>query len=279
MVTAPDGTRLAHRVLGAGDPLVCLPGGPMQATAYLDDLGGLARLRRLVLLDLRGTGGSAVPEDPGSYRCDRQVADVEALRIELGLERLDLLAHSGGANLAVLYAARHPERVRRLVLVTPGCAALGVVVPDAARQEVAGLRAGEAWFPAAAGALGRVAAGTATGADWGLLTPFQYARWDAGTEAHHALGARDRNDEAAAAYASTGAFEPAATRAALADCPAPVLVLAGEWDVNTPPAAAAEVAGAFPGGELVVLPRVAHYPWRDDPEAFVDAVARFVARR
>lgn len=59
--------------------------------------------------DLRGTGGSATPRDPASYRCDRMVADVEALRAHLGLDRMDLLAHCAGANLAVLYASCHPS--------------------------------------------------------------------------------------------------------------------------------------------------------------------------
>jgi pimeloyl-ACP methyl ester carboxylesterase len=82
-----DGTRLAYHQAGEGRPLICLPGGPMQASAYLGDLGGLSAHRWLVLLDLRGTGASALPADPTSYRCDRQVDDVEALRMHLGLGR------------------------------------------------------------------------------------------------------------------------------------------------------------------------------------------------
>ncbi|MYR61703.1 alpha/beta hydrolase, partial [Streptomyces sp. SID625] len=73
--TAPDGTRLAYRLRGQGDPLVVLPGGPMRASAYLGDLGGLTAHRRLVLLDLRGTGASSAPADPETYRCDRQTDD------------------------------------------------------------------------------------------------------------------------------------------------------------------------------------------------------------
>ena len=68
-----DGTRLAYHRTGKGEPLVVLPGGPMLASAYLGDLGGLSARRSLVRLDLRGTGDSAVPTDPSTYRCDRQV--------------------------------------------------------------------------------------------------------------------------------------------------------------------------------------------------------------
>lgn len=62
--SAYDTTPLAYHLVGEGEPLICLPGGPMRASAYLGDLGGLAARRRLVLLDLRGTGASGVPEDP-----------------------------------------------------------------------------------------------------------------------------------------------------------------------------------------------------------------------
>src|SRR4051794_30014263 len=96
-LSADDGTRLALHLTGTGDPLVCLPGGPMLDSGYLRDLGGLAAHRAFARLDLRGTGASDVPADPASYRCDRQVADVEATRRHLGLEQLDLLAHSAGA--------------------------------------------------------------------------------------------------------------------------------------------------------------------------------------
>ena len=83
---ASDGTELAYHVRGKGAPLICVPGGPMRASAYLGDLGGLDRYRQLILLDLRGTGASATPADPSSYRCDRLVDDVLALQDHLDLE-------------------------------------------------------------------------------------------------------------------------------------------------------------------------------------------------
>jgi pimeloyl-ACP methyl ester carboxylesterase len=109
-----DGTELAYRLTGNGRPLVCVPGGPGCAAEYLGDLGGLSAYRQLVLLDNRGTGRSAVPADPGTYRADRLVDDVEALRVHLGLERLDLLGHSAGASVTIMYAARFPTRLESL---------------------------------------------------------------------------------------------------------------------------------------------------------------------
>lgn len=154
-----DGTELAYHVMGEGAPLICLPGGAMRAGAYLGDLGGLSAVRQLVVLDLRGTGDSAVPDDVSTYRCDRLVEDVEALRRHLGLERIDLLAHSAAGNLAALYAARHPWALRSLVLVAPGMQATGFAFVEREAREAAALRSSEPWYAKALPALEEIWAG------------------------------------------------------------------------------------------------------------------------
>jgi pimeloyl-ACP methyl ester carboxylesterase len=248
----------------------------MQASAYLGDLGGLSAHRSLVLLDLRGTGESAIPADPTSYRCDRLVDDVEAVRGHLGLDRIDLLGHSAGAALALLYAARHPDRIGRLALLNPSPRAVGLEITDAARRQVAELRRGEAWFPDAFAALERIWSGDATAADWTAIAPFTYGRWDAAAQAHLAQEANQKNAEAAAVYYSAGALDPQATRTSLARLGAPVLVVAGEYDVALPPKCAAEYAGLFPQAELAVQPGGGHFPWLDDPQWLVQTLAGFL---
>ncbi|GAA1236091.1 alpha/beta hydrolase [Kitasatospora nipponensis] len=276
--SAPDGTELAYHLVGegAGEPLVCLPGGPMRASAYLGDLGGLAELRPLVRLDLRGTGDSAVPADPASYRCDRQVADVEALREHLGLEQMDLLAHSAAGDLALLYAAAHPRRVRTLTLVTARGRALGVDFTQEHRRAAALLRSGEPWFDAAFASYEAVWADTATDEDWDAVDRFFYGRWDAAVQAHAASAMDQCNDEAGDAYATADAFDPAATRAAVAGLDARVLVLAGELDGGPLPRVAAEIAALIPHNELIVQPGAGHFPWLDDPSWFSATVAAFL---
>jgi pimeloyl-ACP methyl ester carboxylesterase len=271
-----DATRLTYHRAGKGDPLICLPGGPMQASAYLGDLGGLSAHRSLLLLDLRGTGESEVPADPTSYRCDRLVDDVEALRAHLGRDRIDLLGHSAGGTVAVLYAARYPDRIGRLALVTPSPRAVGLEITDSDRRQVAELRRGEAWFPDAFAAFERIWSGDGTAADWNAVTPFTYGRWDAISRAHHAQGATQKNPDAAAAYYSAGALDPAATRSALVRLRARVLLVAGECDVALPPKCAGEYAGLFPRAELTVQPGGGHYPWLDSPEWFVRTLTGFL---
>ncbi|MFE0653446.1 alpha/beta fold hydrolase [Streptomyces sp. NPDC059534] len=279
--TAPDGTELAYHVSGSGsgDPLLCLPGGPLQDSAYLGDLGGLAARRPLVRLDLRGTGASGVPADPASYRCDRLVEDVEALRAHLGLETVDVLGHSAGANLAALYVTRYAERVGRLVLVTPGAAAAGLDTSGEERLAAARQpwREEEPWFAEAYAALEELAAERGSAAAFAAVAPFFHGSWDEAAQERQSEGHRLRNGEGAAVYGGEGAFEPAATRAVFAAFGRPVLVVAGEGDANTPVPTAAAYAALFPRAELAVLAGAGHFPWHDDARWFAETVGRFVA--
>ncbi|MFB8035733.1 alpha/beta fold hydrolase [Streptomyces sp. NPDC056004] len=274
--TAPDGTELAYHLRGEGEPLLVLPGGPMRASAYLGDLGGLSSRRRLIMLDPRGTGDSAVPADPATYRVDRQVADVEAFREHLGLDRVDVLAHSAGGDLALLHAARHPRRVRSLALITARARALGVDFAEEDRREAVALRAGEPWFATAYRAYEAVWAGEATDDDWDAIAPFFYGRWDGAARAHAATDVEQSNYGAADRYAAPGAFDPAEALDALAGWDARVLVLAGELDGGPLPRVAVRIAGLLPHAEPVVQPGAGHLPWLDDPRCFTGIVETFL---
>ncbi|MFJ8619653.1 alpha/beta fold hydrolase [Streptomyces clavifer] len=271
-----DGTELAYHLAGEGRPLICLPGGPMRAARYLGDLGGLSRAHRLILLDLRGTGDSASPDDPSTYRCDRLVDDVEALRAHLGLERVDLLGHSASASLAALYAVRYPQRLRTLTLVAPSTRATGIPATDQDRRHASELRGHEPWYAEASAALEEIRAGHATAGARAAALPFTYGRWDAAARAHAAEAAAQTNSEAGALYYPQDGLDTATVITALRELPVPVLVLAGEYDGGPTPDRAAEMAALFPYGELVVQRGAGHYPWLDDPGSFVRTVTAFL---
>ena len=275
---AADGTRLAYEQVGAGAPLLCLPGGPGRAASYLEDLGGLAQVRTLVLLDARATGRSEVPEDPASLRFDRLADDVEALREHLGLEVADVLGHSAGCIVAQAWAARHPDRVGRLVLVTPAA-----LLQGGDRGDVPGIRAaraGEPWYADAAQA--QEALPTAPPAQQQSLVratrPFFYGRWDERTQAHAAGADRQSSRRAELGFgARSEEVDTAGLVAGLAAVTAPVLVVGGERDALTGVEAVHQVAASFPAATSVVLPRAGHFPWVDEPDAFRAAVAPCLA--
>jgi pimeloyl-ACP methyl ester carboxylesterase len=274
--TSYDGTKLAFRRAGAGRPLVCLPGGPGRTPGYLGDLGGLGAWRELILPDTRGTGESAVPADPATYRCDRLARDVEALRAELGLERIDLLGHSAGGSVALRYAAAYPERIDHLVLLSPGPQPLGLEFTDAQQQAAMQRRSAEPWYSDAQAAIQAAEAGNDSAETRLRYMPFFYGRWDDAARAHALVGFSERARAVQAGFYAPGAFDPPATRAGLAQVTAPVMVFAGEVEIGPTAELAAEAAGLFPGWELTVQPGAGHYPWLDDPAWFTAKLLAFL---
>jgi pimeloyl-ACP methyl ester carboxylesterase len=275
---AADGTRLAYTTVGEGPPLLCLPGGPGRASAYLEELGGLSSSRTLVRLDSRGTGMSEVPSDPSTLRYDRLADDLEALLAHLELNRADVLGHSAGSLVAQVWAARSPERVRSLVLVTPVAALQG-----GTRSDVAAIRAArcdEPWYPDAAEADAALA--DAAPAQRQALVratrPFFYGRWDERTQAHAASADRQSNRRAEQGFgAGADAVDVAHLATGLGRVTAPVLVIGGERDGVTGVDAVHEVAASFSDARAVVLAGAGHFPWVDEPDAFRDAVTPFLA--
>jgi pimeloyl-ACP methyl ester carboxylesterase len=87
-------------------------------TVWLSMAEVLAPGRRLVAYDLRGRGDSDKP--PSGYSLVHHGEDLRGLLDHLGLERATLMGHSLGAHIAVRFAAKHPERVAKLILFDGG---------------------------------------------------------------------------------------------------------------------------------------------------------------
>jgi len=112
--------RLYYEVVGEGEPIIVVHGGPGLDHAYLQPgLDALAARNTLVYYDQRGTGRSVANLDSTGISLDAFIEDIDALRQALGYERVTLLAHSWGALLALEYASRHAESTRALILMNP----------------------------------------------------------------------------------------------------------------------------------------------------------------
>jgi proline iminopeptidase len=116
------GLRLHYRSAGTGVPAVLLSGGPGFEVDYMVPVGEfLPSGYRRIFFEQRGTGRSRPATiDPKSMTLDTVVEDLEALRLHLKQDRLLLIGHSWGGMLAMAYAAAHPDRVDRLILIGSG---------------------------------------------------------------------------------------------------------------------------------------------------------------
>lgn len=273
-----DGTELAYRLVGSGPPLVCVPGGPGQAVEYLGELGGLSNHRTLILLDNRGTGASSVPENPDTYRVDRLVEDVEALRDHLRLDRMDLLGHSASGGTCLVYAVEYPHRLDHLVLVAPSLRVVGIQ-SDLGVDEVLARRVHEPWYADAVAALHAQAASPQELERYRWLSaPLLYGRWHAAARAQAAAEPAQFAQPATDGFYA--GFEPdPATPKRLAALEVPVLLVAGEYDIWPTCRAVRELAANIPHAEVAELPRIGHFPWVDDPSVFAATVEGFLARR
>lgn len=114
-----NGTFLYIRTMGAGEPIVIVHGGPgMNHTYFLQHLDQLAKKFKLVFYDQRASGQSAAPS-ADSITLKFFVEDLEAIRQELHVEKLNLFAHSWGAIPAVRYGIQYPEKVKTMILCAP----------------------------------------------------------------------------------------------------------------------------------------------------------------
>ncbi len=268
------GTPLHYDLRGRGPLLVCQPGGPARPASYLETLGGLDRHRTLVLLNPRGVGQSAAA---GHYRFTDLADDLEALRRHLDVDTLDLLGHSAGALPVAVYAARHPSRVRRLVLLTPTRRLVPVRDGETDRETYAKQLFGqEPWLGDALAAVREMASAT-TEEEVDALTdrmmPLFYGRWDAAARAH----AFDVEGTAYAPVASAGFDDPAFDLATFGAVTAPVSLLVGDRDWNVGSRAPEVMAGWFPKAEIAWLRGCGHFPWVDDPRQTATAVLDVVS--
>ncbi|MFD6419529.1 alpha/beta fold hydrolase [Streptomyces sp. NPDC060194] len=280
---AYDDAELAYRELGdpASPPLVCLAGGPGRDAAYLGDLGGLDRTYRLIVPDARGTGDSPLPSDPGRYAFPSLAEDVESLREHLGLDRIAILAHDAAAATAQAYAASHPLRTGRLVLVAPGARLQGALPEDARR--IFDARRGEAWWPDAAAAVEELARTTDFAAARALLprvAPMAYGTWGPAQRAHaEAEPGQIRPVPRAGFWQGVDDHARIALLERVREAHCPALVVTGEHDAVAGIRSGELVAETFPGGDVLLMSGVGHYPWVDDPDAFADAVHAFLTGR
>jgi proline iminopeptidase len=263
-----DGTVLHYDVVGKGEPVVLLSGGPGFSPDYLRPIADrLAGKYRFILLHQRGTGRST---DASAMQLPRLVGDLEALRKELDVDKLTIAGHSFGGIMAMMYAREHPDRVGALALIDAGGPTLKSVPKFSANLE--------SRFSAEE----KAAIKEWTGRMEKERTRAVFEITKAKTAAYFADRAKAKlliDEMSVDSFRDTvfWAIVPQMMaldlRPGLEKVKAPVMVIHGKQD---PLESAQEVHETFPGSQLAMLDNAGHFPWLEQPEAFYKALDGFL---
>jgi proline iminopeptidase len=281
-------------------PVIAVNGGPGLSHAYMvqNDLWErVARNRLVILYDQRGTGASkrlaeGVPQSGASQAAlpqtqlpqtqllqtqlsqtmDAQVADLDAVRQALGLNKVALLGDSYGGLLVMAYAAAHPEHVAKLVLSdSPGPSwksivhVLPEVFPDIEEEN----QQEEQKLGPATDAAARAS----------LRNHFRMIFYSPEKRDAYMGHMGDLGYEPAVAQAVGKATSDLDLTPKLAGFKFPALVITGRYDMNVAPLTAWRLAHAIPGAKIVFFEKSGHLPAYEEPDKYITVLEDFLNGR
>jgi 3-oxoadipate enol-lactonase len=252
---------LYYELHGPADaPVVVLSNGILMSTAsWMHQVPALSRAWRVLLYDCRGQWRSEHP--PGPYSMEMHAEDLAALLDALHIEKAHVAGISYGAELSMLFAARHPERVRSLIvssavsqvdpllhaIVEEWIAAARAADPEALFRATVPMNFSEAWIAANGAAL---------------------------------QSARQRYEELdfPALLELLLAFSGLEITGQLPSISAPTLVISGEEDILKPRKYSELITGQIPGAHLAMVPNAGHSVCWEQPVVFNALVLGFLAQ-
>lgn len=259
MLIPVNGIELSVVVHGDADgpALVLLHGFTGRAGDWDGVVDDLAVGRRVVTIDHRGHGESTNTGDAATYTFEQLALDLAGVVDHLGLDRFDLLGHSMGGIVSMLYVLAHPERVRSLVLMDTGSR------PSRDETSAGFMRAG----------IERARAEGLTAVYEGLAPFLPDDESRAGVRTNF-----ERMDPLAFAELGEALLTYRSMLDELATLTMPTTVLVGEHDTGLR-GAADDLAATIPGATLVVIPDAGHSPQVENRSAWLEAVLTHLAGR
>lgn len=266
------------KVIGQGDPLLIMHGGPGADHTTMLSLEPLADQFTLIFYDHRCNGRS-IGADVTSMTWENLTADADALRRKLGFEKWAVLGHSFGGMVALEYALRYPERVSHLLLMDT-CGDIRWV-----RQNAPELLTKQGYKPAEVQAARRFFNGELTPQEF-LPTMMKFGK------AYYynpnlltfirgifSGGLRVKIQPEAQIYAFSRLLPGWTVMDRLGEIMAPTLVLAGRHDFQFPPEHQAILAERIPTAQLALIERAGHNAPIERPAEVIGAVRRFMSTK
>jgi proline iminopeptidase len=259
---------------GAEIPIIAVNGGPGLSHAYMmqNDLWQRVAAHRLVILyDQRGTGASKHLQPDAPQTMEAQIADLDAIRRTLALERVAVLGDSYGGMIAMAYAAVHPAHVARLILSDSAAPSwksmvhlLPQVFPD---REEEGEKEAK-----------KLAADPEAVARAGLVNHMRQMFYSTEMRDAYLTHMGDLGFEPAVGAAVQRATENLDLTAKLPGIHFPTLVITGRYDMNVAPLTAWRIAHAIPGAQLVFFEKSGHLPAYEEPDKYLQTLESFLTR-
>jgi proline iminopeptidase len=266
---------LLVEVIGHGEPLLLMHGGPGLDHWSLTPFRQLADRHTVVLYDHRCNGRSSGAAAT-SMTWENLTADADGLRETLGFERWAVLGHSFGGHVALEYALRYPERVSRLVLLdTAGDARWS-------QENAAEVLAGRGFSPKTVAVARRFYSGRIAPKDFvraaARLMPAYDHRFSLLRLAREMVEGGWRMKTRPDALIVGGQMMRGwSVMDRLAEIRVPTLVIAGRDDFLFPPESQALLAAGIPNARLQIIERAGHNPQSERPAETLAAVTDFLA--
>ncbi|MEO8275081.1 MAG: alpha/beta fold hydrolase [Thermoanaerobaculia bacterium] len=260
-----QGQKVSIERSGEGAPLVLLHGFGESTLSFSAVLPELSRHFDVIAIDLNGFGFTQRPRESSSYTLAGQERLVLGVLDALHLDRVRLAGHSYGGAISLYIAARHPERVDRLLLIDNA-----LPLYASARRSALFRWRWVASLAARTVALSdmRVKSGLkAAYFDDSLVTPQRVREYG---ERLRIQGASD------ALFGLVGPSDEPPYTLDLAALETPTLVVWGIEDTLIPIAGARERSHLLPRARFVELPACGHSPMEECPTPFLAAVLPFL---
>ncbi len=267
------GHRVRYRLGGEGPAIVLIHGITGSSATWEQILPQLARDFTVLAPDLLGHGDSAKPR--GDYSLGAYASGIRDLMIALGIDRATYVGHSLGGGVAMQLAYQFPERLDRLVLVSSG--GLGKEVHLMLR--LVALPAAEYVLPLLVAEPLRNAGEAVAGlfARIGLRAGYDLEEIARGFASLGDVDARQAFVHTARSIIDIEGQRVSATDRLYLAAEVPSLLIWGKRDPIIPAKHGEAAQREIPGSRLELFPDAGHFPYRQDPQRFVEALSDFIA--